>query len=73
MSKRAKGLPSGNETVEKTVGAKANEFERTVLFWEITRLEGGKQQEAKPCRSQGQILEGFLCRHCKVDWLLLSR
>ena len=66
-------MASGNATVEKTVVSKANDFERTGLFWEITRLERGKEQEAKPHRIQGQILEGFLCRHCKVDWTLLSR
>lgn len=58
MNKRSKALPGGNATAEKAVVARANEFERTGLFWEITRWKGGKEQEAKPCRRQGQILEG---------------
>ena len=32
MNKRGKGLLCRNATLEKTVGAKANEFERTALF-----------------------------------------
>lgn len=42
LNKRSEGLPSRDATLENTVGAKANEFERTNLFGKITRLEGGK-------------------------------
>lgn len=72
LSKRSEGLPGRNATLEKAVGAKANEFEKTSSAWEIISLEGGKVWESKPCRSWGQIPEGFYCRHCKVDWTLLS-
>lgn len=42
LGKRREGLPSRNAKLETTVGARANELERTSLSGEVTRLEGGK-------------------------------
>lgn len=40
---------------------------------EITRLEERKQQEVKPHRNQGQILEGYLCRILLSQWRLVIK
>lgn len=48
-------MPGGNATVV----AKANEFERTGLFWEITRWKGGKEAGSKAMWKSGPDPRGL--------------